>query len=63
MSAPELEALRRPGFVDGIDVSAVQGAIDWPKVAAAGFRFAFVKVSEGVLYCDPRALANMAAAS
>ena len=62
MSAPELAALRRPGFLDGIDVSAVQGAIDWPAVAEAGFRFAVIKASEGANYCDPRALQNLAGA-
>jgi lysozyme len=62
VSAPELAALGRPGFVDGIDVSQVQGVIDWSKVAAAGFRFVVVKASEGLHYCDPRALANLAAA-
>lgn len=62
MSAPELAALRRPGFVDGIDVSQVQGKIDWARVAEAGFRFAIIKVSEGATYCDPRALENLAGA-
>lgn len=54
-----LSALNLPGRIDGIDVSSVQASIDWAKVAAAGFRFAIVKVSEGVGYCDPRALENL----
>jgi len=56
MSAVELPALARFGFVDGLDVSSVQGAVDWEKVAEAGFRFVFVKVSEGDYGRDPRRL-------
>ena len=33
--------------VPGIDVSQHQGVIDWPAVAAAGIRFAFVRALEG----------------
>lgn len=32
----------------GIDVSHHSGAVDWKKVRAQGFRFAYVKASEGV---------------
>lgn len=38
--------------VDGIDVSENDGAIDWRKVAAAGYKFAIAKVCEGN-YSDP----------
>lgn len=37
----------------GIDVSHHNGALDWRKVAAAGYRFAFVKASQGDGYVDP----------
>ena len=37
----------------GIDVSSVQGQIDWPRVAEAGFRFAIVKATESVHTTDP----------
>lgn len=53
-------ALTIPGYLDGIDVSKYQGAIDAQKVADAGFRFAFAKVSEGLAYCDPKAVENLA---
>lgn len=53
MSASERPALGYMGRVDGIDVSAVQATIDYAKVAAAGFRFAVVKCSEGLNYEDP----------
>lgn len=36
-----------------LDVSMHQGAIDWPAVADAGYRFAICKASEGVGYQDP----------
>lgn len=58
----ELGALRRPGYVDGIDVSSVQPSVDWDRVAAAGFEFAIVKVSEGVGGLDPRRLDHLAGA-
>lgn len=48
MSAAERPALNLPGRVDGIDVSSVQSSIDYRRVAAEGFRFAIVKVSEGL---------------
>jgi lysozyme len=34
--------------VTGVDVSHHSGSVDWQKVADAGFRFAYVKSSEGV---------------
>ena len=40
--------------VHGIDVSAYQGRIDWPQVAAHQVRFAFIKATEGVTLRDPR---------
>lgn len=42
----------------GVDVSRYQGEIDWPRVRADGYRFAYVKVSQGVDYLDPRGRAN-----
>jgi lysozyme len=46
-------------MIRGIDVSHHQGAIDWPAVAASGIEFAFVKVSEGGDYIDPRGSENL----
>ena len=40
-------------YVKGIDVSHWQGNIDWKKVYEAGYRFAFVKATEGVSFKDP----------
>jgi GH25 family lysozyme M1 (1,4-beta-N-acetylmuramidase) len=48
--------------VEGIDVSHWQGAIDWPKVAAAGKRFAIIKATESTNYIDPNYATNHAAA-
>ena len=31
----------------GIDVSAIQGVVDWPRVASAGVKFAWLKCTEG----------------
>lgn len=40
-------------MIEGIDVSIVQTGTIWPQVADAGFRFAFIKASEGIGYRDP----------
>lgn len=37
---------------EGIDVSKWQGDINWPKVAGAGIKFAFIRVSDGLGYPD-----------
>ncbi len=42
----------------GIDVSKWQGDINWSKVAGAGIRFAFIRVSDGLQYPDPKFLNN-----
>ena len=36
----------------GLDVSNWNGAINWTKVASAGYRFAFGKATEGTAYTD-----------
>ena len=41
-----------PAFLDGIDVSYHQGAIDWARVAGAGKAFAFVRATAGTLTSD-----------
>jgi lysozyme len=38
--------------VEGIDVSHHQGRIDWPRVAEAGKRFAYIRASAGTLTVD-----------
>ncbi|HET9654066.1 MAG TPA: GH25 family lysozyme [Kineosporiaceae bacterium] len=48
--------------VQGIDVSNHQGAVDWPRVKAAGYRFAYVKASEGRTFTDPEYAALSAGA-
>jgi GH25 family lysozyme M1 (1,4-beta-N-acetylmuramidase) len=54
------------GAVRGIDVAAFQHlngkSINWAKVAAAGYRFAAVKVTEGDYYVNPWAASDLAAA-
>jgi GH25 family lysozyme M1 (1,4-beta-N-acetylmuramidase) len=49
-------------FVDGIDVSDHQKAIDWAKVAGAGKQFAFVRASAGTRTADRAYRANIAGA-
>ena len=38
----------------GLDVSYYQGTIDWPRVRAAGYAFAFLRVSDGTGFRDPK---------
>jgi len=47
----------------GIDVSRWQGLIDWPKVAAAGVQFAFVKATDGIGWTDPQFRRNAGGAN
>ncbi|MDX6481047.1 MAG: lysozyme [Gaiellaceae bacterium] len=42
----------------GVDVSNWQGAINWTKVAGAGYRFAIAKATESTTYEDSTYLAN-----
>lgn len=46
----------------GIDVSRWQGKIDWQKVRAAGYRFAFIKATESSFHVDPNFKTNREAA-
>lgn len=41
-------------LLPGIDISAWQGNPDLRQVAAAGYRFVFVKATEGLTYTSPR---------
>ena len=44
--------------MDGIDVSKFQGTIDWSKVAAAGAKYAFVKMTQTTTP-DPKGASNL----
>ena len=43
----------------GIDVHGAKGRIDWRAVAGDGYRFAYVKASEGVGFTDQRIIENV----
>ncbi len=45
-------------YATGIDVSHYQGKIQWPRVAAAGYTFAFGKATESTTYTDPTYATN-----
>ncbi len=47
-------------YLEGIDVSHYQGAIDWPSVAAAGKRFAILQATDGETCLDPMYATNHA---
>ncbi len=44
--------------VAGVDVSNWQGNVDWSQVAAAGYKFAFLKATEGGWYIDQTYASN-----
>jgi lysozyme len=54
----QLEAEAKPVPAKGLDVSNLQGSIDWRKVKDAGYRFVFVKAGEGD-WLDPKFLDNV----
>ena len=45
-------------YAKGIDVSHYQGKIQWPRVASAGYTFAFGKATESTTYTDPTYTTN-----
>jgi GH25 family lysozyme M1 (1,4-beta-N-acetylmuramidase) len=51
------------GNPQGIDVSYYQGDIDWPTVKAAGMVFAFIRVSDGDDFLDPKFASNWSGAN
>jgi lysozyme len=61
--AISLEITALTTYTLGIDVSHYQGDIDWPEVYDAGYRFAFVKATEGdhrpPVIIDPSFATNM----
>jgi lysozyme len=50
---------RSADFAKGIDVSHHNGTVDWPKVAASGQTFVYVKASEGTTFKDPKFVENV----
>jgi len=54
MADPTLD----PSWVYGLDVSHYQGTVSWASVLQNGYRFAFVKATEGVSSTDPEFSTN-----
>lgn len=46
--------------LEGVDVSHLEGVIDWQQVKDAGIAFAFIKATEGNSFVDPMAQTNLA---
>lgn len=53
-------ALANISTLFGIDVSHLQGNVDWARVKAAGVQFVFLKATEGGTYVDPSYQGNRA---
>lgn len=49
-------------MAEGVDVSRHQGAIDWSAARRGGITFAYVKLTEGVGFTDPKADTHLKAA-
>lgn len=63
--SPQLKAATAASaatMLNGIDVASFQDPVNWTDVAAAGYRFAAVKVSEGGTYINPGYLTDAAGA-
>lgn len=45
-------------LIPGIDISHWQGTINWPSVAGGGYKFAFMKATQGTTYVDPTFTTN-----
>lgn len=68
LAAPALAAGElAPSAVEGIDVASHQhpngDAINWTEVASAGYKFAFIKASEGNYYTNPYYAGDASAAT
>ena len=62
-SGPQTRSSLGIEIYNGIDVSHHQGSIDWPTVKSSGLAdFAWVKISEGVTYQDPKLKINLSEA-
>jgi lysozyme len=55
-----LRRCAQQGMVLGVDVSSYQGTVDWKQAQAAGVRFAFVRVSDGLDVKDELFASNWA---
>ena len=44
----------------GVDVSYYEGTVDWAKAYTAGVRFAFIRLSDGTVFRDPKFVQNWA---
>jgi GH25 family lysozyme M1 (1,4-beta-N-acetylmuramidase) len=62
-SPPPGSGPNQSAMLEGIDVSHWQNTIDWPSVAAAGKKFAFIKASESTDFVDNMYATNRAAAN
>lgn len=52
-----------PHALPGLDVPPSNTALDWSAYAAAGYRFAFIKASEGTYYVNPNFAVQRSAAT
>src|SRR5690606_13896538 len=57
-SAPEAAGCVDGPVTRGIDVSYHQDRVDWRRVREAGIEFAFIRLSDGLTFDDPRFHAN-----
>ncbi len=59
ISSANMNTGEKAQYIEGVDVSHWQGDIDWNQVYQDGYRFAFVKATEGTNYVDSKFEDNM----
>ena len=52
-----------PAFLEGVDISRWQGAVDFTSLAGSGKRFVIAKATEGIGFVDPMYVTNRLGAS
>lgn len=61
-NAPNISVCQGRAITPGIDVSAWNPNINWPRVKTAGKHFVFIKATEGIDYVSPQFAGDWAAA-
>lgn len=61
-AAITVKKLDPKNWTEGVDVSHFSGKVDWKAVAKAGYRYAFIKATEGEDWVDPTYKGHMVAA-
>jgi lysozyme len=56
------KASATPTKIFGLDVSHIDGNVDWTKIVSSGYYFVFIKATQGLSFVDPNFVKNWSAA-